>query len=207
MQPLEPDDLLPLEEFAARRRELFHTHARYVDRYRRVRIGPSVTLIFENRQTLLYRLQDMLRVARLSEPQQIRHELTRANMLLPRAGMLQAALILCIDERNWEAEMRRWSTLRGEHLTLILGNKARAADLLTARPEDRAIGTAHWVQFHVQKEELPFLSDPRFPAGIRIHMPGYEFDSGPLSEEVRQSLCGDLAPLHAAVASEVRSSA
>jgi hypothetical protein len=193
MQPLEQDDLLSPEEFAARRRELFLTHARYVDRYRRVRIGPAVTLVFENRQTLLYRLHEMLRVARLRDPHQIRLELTRVNALLPRAGTLQAALLLQVEERHWEREMAVWSQLHGEHLTFILGPRQRPADLLTARPEDRALGTAHWVQFALSLEERTMLADLRFPAGIRLCLPGYDFDSGPLSEEVRLSLASDTA--------------
>src|SRR5206468_570619 len=40
MRPLTPDDLLPLEEFARQRRDHFTAHTRYVDRYRRVRLGP-----------------------------------------------------------------------------------------------------------------------------------------------------------------------
>jgi len=48
MLPLTVDDLLPLEEYASRRKEFFDSHRRYVDRYRRVRIGPRLTLIFEN---------------------------------------------------------------------------------------------------------------------------------------------------------------
>ena len=67
MRPLTLDDLLPLSEYAARRREFFEAHARYLNRYRRVRIGPRVSLIFENRQTLWFRVQEILRVARLSD--------------------------------------------------------------------------------------------------------------------------------------------
>ena len=41
MQQLTLDDLIPLDEYAAQRREFFEAHHRYLDRYRRVRIGPS----------------------------------------------------------------------------------------------------------------------------------------------------------------------
>ena len=44
---LSVDDLLPLEDYACRRKEFFDSHRRYVDRYRRVRIGPRLTLIFD----------------------------------------------------------------------------------------------------------------------------------------------------------------
>ncbi len=57
MRPLTPDDLLPLEEFAGQRRQHFEAHRRYVDRYRRVRLGPRLALVFENRQTLWFRVQ------------------------------------------------------------------------------------------------------------------------------------------------------
>ena len=49
--PLTFDELLPLDEYASRRKEFFDSHRRYVDRYRRVRIGPRLTLVFENRRT------------------------------------------------------------------------------------------------------------------------------------------------------------
>ena len=55
MRLLTQDDLLPLSEFAGQRREYFEAHQRYLDRYRRIRIGPSLTLVFENRQTLAAR--------------------------------------------------------------------------------------------------------------------------------------------------------
>ena len=63
MLPLTVDDLLPLEEYATKRSEYFDAHRRYIDRYRRVRIGPKLTLIFENRQTLWFRVQEIIRIA------------------------------------------------------------------------------------------------------------------------------------------------
>ena len=75
MLPLSVDDLVPLEEYASRRKDFFDAHRRYVDRYRRIRIGPKLTLIFENRQTLWFRIQEVLRVARLSDPAIVQREL------------------------------------------------------------------------------------------------------------------------------------
>ena len=82
MNALTLDDLLPLDEFAGRRREFFETHARYLDRYRRVRIGPKAALLFSNRQTLWFQVQEVLRVARLAEPARVRQELDLYNRLL-----------------------------------------------------------------------------------------------------------------------------
>src|SRR4051812_4753161 len=74
MQPLTLDDLLSLEEYVGRRPEIFATQARYLDRYRRVRVGPKLTLVFENRQTLWFRVQEVVRVARLADPHRVQRE-------------------------------------------------------------------------------------------------------------------------------------
>ena len=75
MKALTLDDLLPLDEYAGRRREFFEAHGRYLDRYRRVRIGPRLTMVFENRQTLWFRLQEVLCIARLNQPSLVQQEL------------------------------------------------------------------------------------------------------------------------------------
>src|SRR5437867_8743099 len=106
MAPLTVDDLLPLEEYASRRREFFDSHRRYVDRCRRVRVGPRLTLVFENRQTLWYRLQEILRIARIAEPDEVRQELDLYNRLLPGPNLLQAALLIEVSsENNLRAEL------------------------------------------------------------------------------------------------------
>src|SRR5262249_39900316 len=97
MLPLTVDDLLPLEEYAPKRKEYFDAHRRYVDRYRRVRIGPKLTLIFENRQTLWFRVQEVIRIARLADAADLHQELSLYNRLLPAGNVLQAALLIDID--------------------------------------------------------------------------------------------------------------
>src|SRR5947209_9646558 len=115
MLPLTLDDLLPLTEYGARRREFFDSLCRYLDRYRRVRLGPRATLVFENRQTLWFRVQEVVRVARLADPVWLQQELNLYNRLLPRRGQLQAALLIAVaDEGNLTEELAPWRTLRGD---------------------------------------------------------------------------------------------
>ena len=192
MKTLTFDDLLPLEEFATRRREFFEAHGRYLDRYRRVRIGSSLTLLFENRQTLWFRLQDVLRIARLSEPAQVQPELDLYNRLLPRRNRLQAALLLKVDETRLQEELSAWQDLRGDDLCLHLGDCRYPANLLTCRPEDRCIGTAHWVQFVLDERGREILGNFDSPAHFAVRRSNYQHDSTPLSDEVRQSLLDDL---------------
>jgi hypothetical protein len=192
MKALTLDDLLPLEEFASRRREFFAAHGRYLDRYRRVRIGSTVTLLFENRQTLWFRLQEVLRVARLSEPARVQQELDLYNRLLPRRNRLQAALLLKVDDRRLSEELAAWQDLRGDELCLHVGEARFPADLLTCRPEDRCIGTAHWVQFALDARGRSLLADFDAPAHFAIRRSNYQHDSASLGDDVRQSLLDDL---------------
>jgi hypothetical protein len=186
MQPLTPDDLLSLGEFAGRRPQLFAAHARYLDRYRRVRVGPDLTLVFENRQTLWFRIQEILRVARLEEPARVRQELDWYNHLLPARDMLQAALLI---EKPGETF---WQELTGEHLAIRIGDVAAASRLVTCRPEDRCFGAAHWLTFSVGEAALAALADNRRPAHIAADYREYQHRSQPLSDLVRRSLLDDL---------------
>ena len=193
MNGLTMDDLLTLEEFAGRRREFFEAHGRYLDRYRRVRVGPRATLLFENRQTLWFHLQEVLRVARLSEPVRVRQELAVYNRLLPGRDRLQASLLIAIEnEADLTAELAPWQELRGDNLRLHLGKLSLSANLYTCRPEDRCAGTAHWIQFFLDAAARQALADRSRPVAFAISLPTYRHESAPLTDEVRQSLLEDL---------------
>jgi hypothetical protein len=193
MNALTLDDLLPLEEFAARRRDFLEAHGRYLDRYRRVRVGPRVTLLFENRQTIWFRLQEVLRIARLAEPALVIQEMNLFNRLLPGRDRLAASFLLAIDdETKLTEELAPWRELRGDDLTLHLGPLVYPANLFTARPEDRCIGTAHWVQFVLDDDARQLLADLRHPAFVAVTRGTYRHDSAALSDEMRQSLLDDL---------------
>jgi hypothetical protein len=193
MRALTLDDLLPLEEYAGRRREFFESLGRYLDRYRRVRIGPRLTLLFENRQTLWFRVQELLRVARLAEPARVQEELDLYNRLLPDRDRLQAALLIDVaDETRLSEELAPWQSLRGDQLQFHVGERVLSANLLTCRPEDRSIGASHWVEFVFDPESRRTFSDYRKSVWFEVRRDSYHHESPPLSDEVRQSLLEDL---------------
>jgi hypothetical protein len=193
MRPLTLDDLLPLEEYASRRREFFETLERYLDRYRRVRVGPQVTVVFENRQTLWFRVQEVLRIARLADAARVQQELDVYNRLLPARDRLQAVLLIDVtDEARWAEEQAAWRALRGEDVQLCLGDAMLPAELLTGRPEDMYIGTAHWLRFKVSAQDREDLTNFRKSVSLVIETAAYAYTSSPLSDEIRRSLLDDL---------------
>jgi hypothetical protein len=187
MQPLNFDDLLPNEEFTARRAEFFEAHHRYCDEYRRVRLGPEVILLFENRQTLWFRIQEMLRVSRLQDREWIQQELNLINRLLPRRDTLQAAMILLGSEPP-----PGWQAPDASCIRLALDAVHVPANIVSCRPEDRAFGTAHWLEFGFSPAERKLFADVSVPAWFEINRGNYRHASPRLTEEVRQSLLDDL---------------
>ncbi len=175
VRPLTLDDLLPLHEFAARRAEYVDAHRRYCERYRRVHLGPHACLTFENRQTQWFRVQEMLRVLRLEDVNLVRGELDFWNRLLPRRDHLLAS----------------FSQMEASDLgaCLILDSTRVPGRLLPARPEDRALGIANWIEFPLRDGDRTRLIDRDVPASIEVAGHG----STSLTEDVRQSLIDDLS--------------
>src|SRR5262249_4520256 len=151
-------------------------------------------LLFENRQTLWFRVHEVVRVARLGDPDRLQRQLDWYNHLLPGKDRLQAALLIEIDdETRTTEELTFWQGLRGQDVRPGGGEGLVAGTLVTCRPEDRCIGAAHWVQFHLDRAARAHLADFARPARFEIIHPGYEHQSPPLSDDVRQSLLDDLA--------------
>jgi hypothetical protein len=97
MQKLTRTDLLSLEQYAEQRQEI---RARVSEhkKPRRVALGAHVTLLFEDRLTILYQVQEMLRVERIFEPEGIEDELQAYNPLIPDGSNLKATLLIEFDD-------------------------------------------------------------------------------------------------------------
>lgn len=91
MNALTPQDLLPAAEYE-RQREQFRSQIITLKQRRRTSVGPLVTLIFENRETLRFQTQEMIRVEHILDPHKIQDELDVYNALMPGAGELSATL-------------------------------------------------------------------------------------------------------------------
>ena len=88
-----------------REREAFRAHVIELKRRRRVHLGTVVTVVFENRDTMRFQVQEMARVERLDTDQAIQDELDVYNPLIPEPGQLCATLFL---ELTSEGQMREW---------------------------------------------------------------------------------------------------
>jgi Protein of unknown function (DUF3501) len=102
MKKLHAEDLLSLERYARERAE-FRTRVIAHRQIRRVAVGPSVTWSFEDRLTVQYQVQEMLRIERIFEPAAIEEELASYNPLIPDGSNLKATMLIEIPD----PELRR----------------------------------------------------------------------------------------------------
>lgn len=93
MQKLTRTDLFSLETYAAKR-SAFRAQVLAHKQPRRVKLGEHVTLLFEDRLTMQYQIQEMLRVERLFEVDAIEDELAAYNPLIPDGSNLKATLLI-----------------------------------------------------------------------------------------------------------------
>jgi hypothetical protein len=93
MQPLTRTDLMPLETYAVER-AAFRARALAHKQARRVALGDHVTLLFEDRLTVQYQVQEMLRIERIFEPAAIQAELDAYNPLVPGGQDLRATMLI-----------------------------------------------------------------------------------------------------------------
>ena len=93
MQKLTPDDLLPLERYHKERPRM-RAEVLAHKRHRQAPIGPNLTLYFEDRLTMQYQVQEMLRAERIFESEAIAEELAAYNPLIPDGTNLKATMML-----------------------------------------------------------------------------------------------------------------
>jgi hypothetical protein len=145
---IRPSDLLPPEVYA-RDRDALRRALIPVKRNRRVEVGPFVTFYFENFETMLAQVQEMLHIERGGEAQ-IEGELETYNPLIPQGSELIATMMIEIDEAARRAAMLLKLGGIENSVWLQIGQ-----DRIAATPTDYADRTTpegktssvHWVRF------------------------------------------------------------
>jgi hypothetical protein len=194
MKPLACEEIVPLAAYGSVR-DAFRSAVIAHKRARRVAVGPSVTLVFEDRETLRFQVQEMLWVERIEEPERVQHEIDVYNELMPGARELSATLFVEITEPGRvRAELDRLIGI-DEHVALVLGSGA-AQRALRARfdakqlEEDR-ISAVQYIRFPLADDDVAALADPGRYAAIRISHPAYGHEAA-LPVDVRESLVAGL---------------
>ena len=164
---------------------------------RRVVLGEWISLVFENRLTVLHQIQEMCRVERIVKPEAVQQELDVYNELLPDAGELAATLLVEItDVDRVKDELDKLLGLTsGEHLWLEIAGRRVFARFLGGQSREDRIAAVQYVRFPVgnDPETRAALESGPLPVVLHIAHPHVRA-SALLPPETRRELARDLVP-------------
>jgi len=194
MEHLRRTDLMSLENYAEarpafRRKVLDHK------RHRRVAIGPHLNLYFEDRLTIQYQVQEMLRIERIFEADAIQEELDAYNPLIPDGGNWKATAMLeyqDVEERKRQLALLRgiedrvWVRVAGFDPVYAIANE----DL--DRSNEEKTSAVHFMRFELDDDMIAALRDGAGLAmGVNHDFYRHETEVPP---PIRDALVADLDP-------------
>lgn len=193
MNKLTPSDLFPLEQYARMRNE-FRQKVMAHKKDRQVQIGPNAALYFEDRLTMQYQVQEMLRIERIFEPEGIAEELEAYNPLIPDGSNWKATFMIeypDIEERRVALtrlkgiEDRVWVHIAGHERVFAV------ADEDLERADDTKTASVHFLRFELTSAMARAVREGAAVA-IGIDHPAYRHAVDPIASSTRDSLAGDL---------------
>ena len=150
------DDLYTLEQYASRR-NAFRAQVLAHKKNRTVHLGPHMTLIFEDRLTVQYQVQEMLRIERIAEAGGIEDELAAYNPLIPDGTNLKATLLIEFPDPQVRArELARLQRIE-DHLFVEVSGSGRAravADEDLDRSNASKTSAVHFIRFELNETQI-----------------------------------------------------
>ena len=193
MEKLSRETLYSLEQYSEVRNN-FREEVMAHKRNRRLPLGTNATLYFEDRMTMQYQVQEMLRIERIFEAEGIQEELDAYNPLIPDGSNWKATFMVefpDIDERK--AMLKRLVGIE-DKVWLQVGELDRIypiADEDLERDDEEKTSAVHFLRFELSTAQVEALkSGAALAAGIDHDV--YHFEIRPVEDNIRQSLLDDL---------------
>jgi hypothetical protein len=190
MQKIRVEEIMPLSQYELERpafREKVIAHKKR----RRVLLGPEMSLVFEDRLTVLNQVLEMVRAEKITRPEAIAEELAVYNELVPEDGALSATLMIEIVDPAQRALRQRDYLGLESHLHLDLAGHRTTAVFDPRGLEPDRIAVVQYLTFAVGADAHRTLLTLDLPARVVCTHPRYGY-SADLSPETRHALARDL---------------
>jgi len=156
------DDIADLRAYENEREE-FRAQIIALKKRRRVGVGPHITFLFENRDTMRFQIQEMARVEKIISDEGIQNELRAYNPLIPEPGTLSATLFI---ELTSEPALRTWlPKLVGIETAVVLrlhdGTEVRCLaeeTHATQLTRDEITPAVHYIRFEFSEAQIATFS-------------------------------------------------
>jgi hypothetical protein len=169
MMPLTRLDVMTIDEYETQR-DVCRSRIIALKQRRRISVGPLITLVFENRETLRFQVQEMVRVERILDEAKVQEELDVYNAILPSRGELSATLLIEITE---EAKMKEWLDRfmgldRGQTVSITAGGERVFGLFEGGHSQDTKISAVHFVRFAPTAAMEAAFADLRRPVLLAV---------------------------------------
>jgi len=192
MQALSRTDLMPLEQYAEAR-HAFRARVMAHKKNRRVALGPHLALYFEDRLTIQYQVQEMLRIEKIFEAIGIEDELATYNPLIPDGTNLKCTAML--EYQDVEERKQQLALLKGvENLVWVqVGGFDRIYAIANEdleRSNEEKTSAVHFMRFELATEMIAALkSGAVLTMGVNHDLYRFELQ---LPDDTRAALLADL---------------
>jgi hypothetical protein len=174
-------------------RDNFRKYIIELKKRRRISVGDRVTLVFENHDTVLFQIQEMMRAERMVDDDEIKFEVETYNQLIPEKDELSATLFIEVDDpKLLRPILDSFIGLdRGNHVYLQIGDKHKIyAQFEEGHSKEDRISAVHFIKFKFTPEQINDFKDFRNEVKVVIDHPNYKAEAV-VSDEMRQELIKD----------------
>ena len=193
MQKLTRDDLYSLEQYSTVRSE-FRDKVLAHKKHRRIELGTNAALYFEDRLTMQYQIQEMLRIERIFEAEGINDELEAYNPLIPDGTNWKATFMVEFPDAEERRAMLGQLVDIENKVFVQVGEFDRVfaiADEDLERADETKTSAVHFMRFELPAEQVEALKGGAALAAGIDH-PNYQVEISPVADNIRNSLLGDL---------------
>ena len=192
MKPVDRSEVLPLGEYE-QIRDRFRARVIQDKKARRVAVGPKVTAVFENHDTALLQIQEMLRTERITRESAVQHEIDTYNELVPASRELSATMMIEIDDKTEREQFLDAAVGFEKHVALVVDGEKFPAKWrdLEERDASKRTTAVHYFKFSLSEPAAASLAQRRAKAALVVDHPAYSARAE-LSPATIASLAGDL---------------
>jgi Protein of unknown function (DUF3501) len=192
MKMLTQEDLIPNLDYE-RQRDGFRSCIIELKKRRRISVGPLITLVFENRMTLQFQVQEMIRVERIFDSVKVQEELEVYNALLPMPGELSATLLIEIVEQE---RVKQWLDLfmgldHGQKVAIRAGQDTVYGEFEGGHSHETKISAVHFVRFKPSDVLMATLGRREIPVTLSVDHATYH-EATVVPWDMRQEWLADL---------------
>ncbi|MEC9050250.1 MAG: DUF3501 family protein [Candidatus Neomarinimicrobiota bacterium] len=192
MKPIVITDLMNIIEYEKVRND-YRSELMDYKKKRRISLGPNITITFENRKTMKFQIQEMMRAERMVHDNQIQEEIDVYNSLLPLVNGLSATLFIEVtDEAQIRPVLNQFIGLtEGKAIYFEIEDQKIYAEFETGREESNKISSVHYIQFDLDEKNMTDFLNDGIAVAITIDYNDYQC-SEILTKTMRSSLIEDL---------------